>query len=111
MAGVGWDAESALVVAFTQPCGGATLAAALAEGSLSRAHALPVARGVASGLAFLHAQCPPVVHTELTPASVALTLTAAGVTPLLSDFAAPPDRCAEGARCPCPRAVSSIGYA
>ena len=95
--GVAWSIETASVVLVMELMGG-TLGAALSRppgdtggsGGNPRppldwaTQKLPIARGVASGLNFLHSQVPPIIHRDLKPDNILLD--DACVTAKIGDF-------------------------
>ena len=72
--GVAWSIDSASVILVQDLALGSTLGAALKGSSLKWAsQKLPIAAGLASGLAFLHGQLPnAVIHRDLKPDNVLL---------------------------------------
>ena len=85
--GVAWSIESARVCSIFELCTGGTLAEVL--GPLSRSwpqtQKWRVSSGIASGLAFLHTQAPPVMHRDLKPDNILFDDRNA-FTPKISDF-------------------------
>ena len=85
--GVAWSIDAGRVCSVFELCEGGTLADAL--GTLSRgwttAHKWQVASGIASGVAFLHAQAPAVMHRDLKPENI-LFADSIRLVPKIADF-------------------------
>ena len=104
--GMAWSCENARIVQVMELCSGGTLAAALesnhsngdsggnALGWLS--HKLPIAAGLAQGLAFLHEQLPPIIHRDIKPDN--------GIWPSKAHLVDTPSPFSVGRRC-CPLAL------
>ena len=68
MLGLAWSTETARVLAISELCVGGSLGKKLKEGVTNGWPAelkRRVASGIATGLAFLHGQSPPVIHRDL----------------------------------------------
>ena len=80
--GMAWNVPKARVIHVMELCHGGTLGEALERAAAGedageelawRSHKLPIAAGVARGLAFLHGRQPPITHRDLKPENVLLS--------------------------------------
>ena len=80
--GVSWSIDSASVLLVMELCAAGSLGAALSSASTAHldwaTQKLPIARDIAHGLSFLHAQLPPIIHRDLKPDNIMLTAGRAG---------------------------------
>ena len=84
--GVCFEVETAEVLAVLEYCSRGTLEGMLDDppARLTWAlHKLPIAAGVACGMAYLHSQTPPVLHRDLKPSNILID---GGLFPKISDF-------------------------
>ena len=87
--GIAWSFDAARVSCVFELCASGSLAEAL--GATSRGWPMEtkrnIAAGLANGLAFLHAQHPPVIHRDVKPANILFDDPDA-LTPKIADFGA-----------------------
>ena len=84
--GGSWDVELGQLCLVLELCPRGSLEAVLENTLLPLTwlgELLPIATGVARGMAYLHAQSPPIVHRDLKPANVLLE---ADLTPKVADM-------------------------
>ena len=84
--GGSWDIELGQMCLVLELCPRGSLDAVLENTLLPltwQGELLPIATGVARGMAYLHAQSPPIVHRDLKPANVLLEM---DLTPKVADL-------------------------
>ena len=86
LVGGSWDVESADMCLVLELCEKGSLDALLENALVTLRwvdELLPLAIGMARGMAYLHGQSPPIIHRDLKPANVLLT---ADLTPKIADM-------------------------